>query len=328
MHIKFVIALLILLAFGGVCSADDNTLKFFPVPARVAPLQLKRPFTLVYNINGEYYGRGKVELQATLSFDGTNLLYRTRNLATGVIHTTLYDGHETYEIDSNSNIAKIEPGFDLDRLEFCPLPGVGLPQAPLLREAIPIVHFSMPFFAKYMAPYLATEKKLMDRTLYNTPGQHRDYGVFWSTDRAAHLKGNINNGPASVVTVPTSDVPRVIWYDTFDNLDGNHLSTVWEFYGQKQFEGVWLASTIKMSNYATLNAAGHNVLFRAATYHLVSSVNGALEPSAYDPTTYLSPHSNIGDETGPIIRSFLYEPGNGPLQAQRLKGFIPGTGMK
>jgi hypothetical protein len=267
------------------------------------------------------------DLRATLSYDGKDILYRTKNIATGVIHTTLYDGHETYEMDSNSRIADIEPGFDLDRFYCCPIPGVGLPKAPLFADGIPPDHIPLAQLTQFLSPYLRTEHKLVGESLYNSPGQSRDYGLFCYTEPAAHPRGDIISGFASVVAMPKDGQPMVLWYDTFENIKPN-LGSLWEYYGHERFAGIWLATRIRMRKYITLTSTRQSVLHAVATYNLVSAVDAPLEKSAYDPATYLSAHANIGDETGPTVRAFVYEPGNGPLQLQRKNAVMAALGTK
>lgn len=123
----------VLVVIVSGCSRSVRTWKHVPVPTREQTLQLSYPFTIIYRVASQGFDHGdmdKASLQITLSCDGERLLYRSTNLTSWVTHTVLYDGNKTYEMDSNSRISAIEPGFDLGRMAFCPLPGVGLPHAP------------------------------------------------------------------------------------------------------------------------------------------------------------------------------------------------------
>src|SRR5258708_40311665 len=120
------------------------------------------------------------KLRFTLSYDVKNLLFRKEDQHDKVIRTVLYTANETYTSDSNSRIAQIDIGFDLKRMSFAPLPGIGLPYVPLLRDGFPDQVLAQ--ILKTIAPKLATEAKYVDPALYKTPGIARDYGVFFDSD--------------------------------------------------------------------------------------------------------------------------------------------------
>lgn len=299
-----------------LCTASTTNAK---VPIPLQSLQLNQPFTIIYNVAGQFYDQGAMihrNMRVTLSYDGEHLLYRNEDTATHAIHTVLYDGHETYIMDSNSLIAEIDPGFDFARMIFCPLPGIGIPHVPFFVQGFPSA--SLPEYRKEVAPDQSSEVKYIDNALFRTPNQVRDYGAFWYSDREAHAKFP-RAGTASVMSVPTSIGPKVLWYDTFDNI-GPNVGTLWEFYDHKNFQGRWLATKIRMRWFATLAGSHRNVLFQSASFNLESATNGPLEPSAYDPTKYLPDHANIGDMTGRTTKSFVYKAGKVPLQTQRQSG--------
>jgi hypothetical protein len=170
---------LVVAASVAPSSATAQKLRRAPAPARVGLLQLVKPFTLKYKAavkwsDGRNYFRTNVGLM--LSYDGSILLYRSEDASTRVTRTVLYDGHETYTMDSNSRLAEIDPGFNLDRMLYCPLPGVGIPNVPLLQSGL--YAGVAPQIVKQIAPKVGSEPRFVDPALYGTPGQERDYGAY------------------------------------------------------------------------------------------------------------------------------------------------------
>jgi hypothetical protein len=318
--IRLIAAASAILALSATYPAIADPPQHLPPPARIQPLQLKQPFTLIYTLAVQWDNHGHTvneKPRLTLSYDGQNLLYTSENMDTHVTRICLYNGEETYIMNSNSGIAEIDPGFDFSRLLFCPLPGVGIPKMPFFRLGIPAN--VLPKFIKMAAPNVNSEAQYVDQTLYRTPGRVRDYGFFNDADRDAHNRDAVS-GLGSVVTVPASGVPKVLWFDTFDVLGKPFLGRLWEYYGHERFQGIWLAKGIRMRFNAITTAGGPIVLLESGTYTLQSAKNQPLEPRAFDPTTYLPKHANITDFTGPTVRTFLYEPGNGSLESQRQRG--------
>jgi len=290
----------------------------FPVPARVQPLRLQKPFTIVYKVAVSFFNDGKMTsqpLRITLSYDGERLLYRSEETRTHVIHTLLYSGGETFESDSNSRIAQIESGFDFSRMLYCPLPGVGIPNRPFFSSGIP--ENSMAMVAKNTAAAQEAEPKYIDATLYRMPGQSRDYGVFLDSDREAMTHAHsVHSGVASVVSVTTPGAPKVLWYDTFDNV-GPNLGTLWEYGGHRGFQGIWLATKMRMRMWTVMPHSEKNIVLVDAQYDLESAVDGPVEPKAYEPATYLLNHASVTDFTGSKSKSFVYYTDKGSLQGQR-----------
>ncbi|MCX6361403.1 MAG: hypothetical protein NT029_16490 [Armatimonadetes bacterium] len=289
-----------------------------PPAPRMRRLQLRQPFTLAYGVRARAFHDGSFHayrLRLTLSFDGKSLLYRREDLSTGRTVTELFDGRETYEAETGSRIAMIQPGFDVHRLWLCPLPGVGIPFAPMLTHGIPSKHLAG--VAKALAPQLATESRYVSPSLFNAPGLEREYGM-WADDGMA-ARTRAWNHAASVALVPTHGAPKVLWYTTFE-IPSPHIGSLWEFFSHKRFSGVWLATSARLRGYGVRTAAGPTDLVREVTYELEHAVERPLQPNAYDPATYLSRHANVTDAAGSAVRTFLYEPGQGPLQEQRSRG--------
>lgn len=312
-----ILATLVIVAITN-CAATAQKVRSVPPPPRIGQLELVQPFTLTYRAvvkwsDGHTYFRTTARL--TLSYDRKSLLYRSEDTSTGVTRTVLYDGHDTYTADSNSKMGEIDPGFNLDRMLYCPMPGVGIPGAPLLQSGL--YAGIAPQIVKQIAPKVGSEPRFVDPVLYGTPGQERDYGAYVWAD--VDSRARMGSSLGSVVTVLSSGVPKVLWFDTFENI-GPCPGTLWEFYSHERFEGVWLAKRIRMRVYAALKEGGQNTLLRDARYDLESAVAGPLKPAAYDPATYLPRHANITDTTGKSTRAFIYEPNLGPLQVQRGKG--------
>jgi hypothetical protein len=312
-----VVALSLTMSSQLYARADD--VRRPPPPPRIKPLQLHQPFTLVYDAAVQWDNHGSPvhnDRRLTLSYDGQNLLYISEDPATKVSRTELYDGSETYTTDSNSGIASIDPGFDFSRFLYCPLPGVGIPNMPLLASHIP-ARVEARVLGR-VAPNVSSEPSYVDKAVYGTGQRDRDFGIFITADRASN---NINarNGIASVVTTPAAGAPKVLWYDTFELPSKSYPGVLWEYLKHVSFEGIWLASDIVMRDYNIRQTGDQIYVLIDAKYKLVSAQDHALETSAYDPATYLHKHSNITDFTGPKPRTFLYEPGNGSLTIQRQK---------
>ncbi len=254
-------------------------------------------------------------LTITLSYDGEHLLYRAEEMDTHVIHTALYTDRETYRIDSDSKIAGIEPGFDFSRMLFCPLPGVGVPNRPFFFSGIPAS--VLPQLIEQSSPQLKTETQYIDKLLYETQGQSRDYGMFLNSDRdAASLNGSVHTGMGSVVSIPVQGNPKVLWYSTFDNT-GPSPGGLWEYYDHKKFQGVWLATIMRMRVWNMNPQTRKNNLLQQAKYELKSAMDGALKPDAYDPVTYLQNYTSVTDSTVKPPKTFVYYVGKGSLSNQR-----------
>lgn len=320
-YIRLIAAQSLILMLTASHSARARVWKMVPVPAEVQSLQLHQPFTITYAVLARGYDHGPAapkKLRETLSYDGTRLLFRTEDMATHIIHTDLYNNGETYQMDSNSRIAQIVPGFDFSRMLFCPLPAVGIPHVPFLTGGL--LAKTMPGFRKMLAPAQGSEATYINKKLYNTPGQTRDYGSYSYTDQAAVAYEHFDiSGIANVVTVPSIGVPKVLWYDTFNNI-GPEPSTLWEFYDHKRFQGLWIGTRMRLREMATMLNSRKNVVMLDATYNLESAVSGSLAPNAYDPATYLLEHANVTDFTGSAHKSFVYYKGKGSLEAQRGNG--------
>lgn len=71
-----------------------------PSSPRAQKLQLRTPFTLTYraHVRGVLHNGSDrpYNVRMTLSYDGKNLLYRSKDLPDGRTVTLLYDGDETY----------------------------------------------------------------------------------------------------------------------------------------------------------------------------------------------------------------------------------------
>jgi len=177
---------LMLLSSCGTAFGQGPKYKQVPVPVRVQPLQLSKPFTIVYRVQAQSYNEGAMShrrFRTTLSYDGTSLLYRSEDLDANYVRTILYDGQETYELDSNSRIAEIQAGFDFTRMSLCPLPGVGIPKMPLFISGFaPSV---LPTVVSKITPIQKSEPTVIDKSLLGTPLLDRDYGNFKYSDIAA-----------------------------------------------------------------------------------------------------------------------------------------------
>jgi hypothetical protein len=308
-----------LLASAALAESGSGQLTGLPPPLRIRPLQLTQPFTITYRSaippspGATRVGR---DLRLTLSYDGGRLLFSNEDLASRVTRTYLFTGRETWLAESNSRLASIESGFDFSRLPLCPLPGVGIPNMPLLSSGLlPVAEGRL---LKTFAPNLASEPRYIDPGLYRTPGRVRDLGLWVQADRDAYnprFNPIIMSGFGCVVTVPAPGASKVLWYEAFEAPGPMPFGHVWEFYNHKRFQGVWLAQKIRMRWYVSGRGSGR--LLESATYQLESALDRPLAASAYDPVTYLARHANVGDRTGVEARGFLYEPGNGPLDLQR-----------
>lgn len=289
-----------------------------PPSPRAQKLQLRQPFTLTYRAHARALHDGSFrpyKVRLTLSYDGKRLLYRWKDLAVGRTITELFDGRETYEAETGSRIAMIRPGFDLRRLWLCPLPGVGIPHVPMFTFGIPSRYLAD--WEEVLTPQLASLRKYVSPSLYNAPHLEREFGVWYYDGRAA--RATASNRPVLAAVVPSDGAPKVLWYVTFEN-PAAAPGALWEFFRHKRFSGVWLATRARVRMYGIERAGGPSTLYREVTYNLEDAVERPLEPSAYDPATYLSEHANVTDTAGSSVRTFLYEPGQGSLEEHRRRG--------
>jgi hypothetical protein len=291
-----------------------------PAPATAKQLQLQKPFTLKYAASAEFYYQRAIfhrRIRLTLSYNGSQLLYRSDDLDSGVTHTMLYDGRETFQMADNSLIARIYPGYDFSRFLFCPLPGVGLPQMPLMDGGFTY----SPQVANALAAYRPGESTTVKAGLLDIPGEQRSYGDYRFADK--NLRNFGQQGISCLVTAQASPVPKAVLFETYDNFPPN-LGHLWEFFGHEQFEGVWLATAIRYRWWTAVNLKTRsNILRQSATYWLISASNQSLPASAFAPETYLRNHSSVTDTTGQVLKAFLYSAGSGSLEAQRRKEAMP-----
>lgn len=300
---------------SGIVPRGDSIV---PPSPRAQKLQLRQPFTLTYRADARALHDGsfrRYRVRLTLSYDGKRLLYRWKDLAVGRTVTELFDGRETYEAETGSRIAMIRPGFDPMRLWLCPLPGVGIPHMPMFTYGEP--SWFHPEDDKSLEPKLASLRKYVSPSLYNAPHLEREYGTWYYDGRAARTQ--YRGCPVVAAVIPSEAAPKVLWYATFENPAAAPYE-LWEFFSHKRFSGVWLAARIQLRVHGYDSARGPTTLVREANYKLEEAVERPLEPSAYDPATYLSEHANVTDTAGSSVRTFLYEPGQGSLQEQRRRG--------
>ncbi|NUQ69669.1 MAG: hypothetical protein HUU17_02485 [Chthonomonadales bacterium] len=291
-----------------------------PVPPseRAQKLQLNKPFTLVYGVKARTMDEGEFRpyrFRLTLSYDGKKLLYRRFDYSTGLTPIELYDGKETYEPEIGSRIAMISRGFDPQWMWLCPLPGVGVPNIPMFTFGIP--SWYNPETDKNLAPQLASLSRYVSPELYNVPKLQREYGI-WHYD-GRETRSTSFNHVVVAAGIPSNGTLKTLWYATLRNPAASPAD-LWEYSKHRRFAGVWLAGKIWLRTYGKRTKDGPNTLVREANYTLEEALERALEPSAFDPTTYLPKHANVTDRGGPTVRTFIYEPGQGTLEEQRSRG--------
>jgi hypothetical protein len=273
---------------------------------------LNAPFTLVYSVKDETPGStgGAVHYVVTISYDGSRLLYQAKNVATGAVNTSLYDGFTTTNCFSDERFVTINPGFSLGQGEmgFLPWPGVGIPKLPMLESylygphLVPLVSQFQQFAPEYIDSALLKQRPLTV-----------DYGVpIFGDIKAVQPQTCI----AAVGATFVAGKRQVLWNAQING--DNKPGYIWEFYRQQLFEGFWIAGRINYRLYSR-PADGSFEFDDKRIYVLDEATATSLPSSAFTIETYLPQHATISDYSNGH-NTFLYEPGRGSLVQQEENG--------
>ncbi len=238
----------------------------------------------------------------TLSaWDGKLLYLSTRNgtkLNDGSGQAIVLDGALEYEADGPMNgminadgwkSAPVYSGENVDRLAFCPLPGVGLPGVDLVQQ--PIRAGTTPDGHTHFRGRVP---------LLNVGGTDPVYkiGEIDTVSVGGHLRvvSLLVGAPA----VPLED---------------------WKMSGFRLFQDHWIAAQMQMTEYEGALASDEeplpsNLPLYVNTYTLLEAKPEARESAAFGIETYLTKGADVFDTIGNNSRSFIYEPLGGTVKEQ------------
>lgn len=180
-------------------------------------------------------------------------------------------------------------GENVDRLAFCPLPGVGLPgvdliQSPMPPSGLPNGHF--------LYAGLVPRLNLIDG---ETPY------------KAGRIETVRDQGRLKVVrlSVGTPSVPQQVWQMTAFRLFQDH----------------WLATKMQWTEYEASFADGTEKLTSdlptaTADYRLVEARPAALDASAFEIGTYVRNKASVSDNSTGTTLTFAYDKNGGTLKEQ------------
>lgn len=238
----------------------------------------------------------------TLSARDGKLLYLStrpaRYLKDGTKIAIVLDGSKEYESDDPSGgiinndgwrNAPAYAGENVDRLAFCPLPGVGLPDVDLIQS--PLAPSRMPnghFLYAGLVPRL---------NLINGETPYKAGSI-----EAVSAKGRLK---VVGLIVGTAAAPQQIWQIT----------------GYQFFQGHWLGAQMRWTEYkASLANDGEKLTSdlptTVADYQLVESRPAALELPAFEIGTYLSGNAVVSDSSTGSTVVFAYDKRGGTLEEQ------------
>lgn len=240
--------------------------------------------------------------QITLSARDGKLLYLSnrsaRDQKNGKESAIVLEGDKEYEAADatgaiiNNDAWRNAPTYadeNVDRLAFCPLPGVGLPgvdliQAPMPPSGLPNGHF--------LYAGLVPRLNLIDgETLYKA-------GSVETARDQRRLK-------VVRLSVGTPSVPQQTWQMTAFRLFQDH----------------WLATKMQWTEYeASFAEAGEQLALdlptATADYQLIEARPAALDASAFEIGTYLRSQVTVSDNSTGTTLTFAYVKGGGALKEQ------------
>jgi len=233
----------------------------------------------------------------------------------------IYDGSKTYQTVSGNNTSTITvlPGFDFDRMNYAPLPAVGVPSMPLITFAIPKQGIDEKV-ANVGEGYLSSDALRSSEVI-------RDYG---SVDRADHKSGDAFTGVGYAGSVSVSGVTKVLWYMWPND---RAPDSIWEFSDHQRFEGLWIANTINQRIYDApenrSDASGTTVpVYDTREYHLQSAKATALPAASYLISAYVTRTAAVMDFRGGSFAGSIYMPGRYACAARGSPGRHPCGGAR
>lgn len=223
--------------------------------------------------------------------DGKLLYLSTRGrmkLKDGSSQAIVLDGALEYEADGPMN-GMINSGENVDRLAFCPLPGVGMPGVDLVQQPVRAgttadghTHF------RGRVPLL------------NVGGTDPVYkvGEIDTVSVGGHLR-------VVSLLVGAPAVPLEAWKMT----------------GFRLFQDHWIAAQMQMSECEAVLASDEeplpsNLPTSVSTYALLEAKPEARESAAFGIETYLSKGADVFDTTGSSSPTIIYDPSAGTVKEQ------------
>ena len=225
----------------------------------------------------------------TLSFDGSRLFYQKTEPEKHLL-TVIYDGKKTYRYEAYSyehsgHSMTVYPGLKFGEMFSCPIPGVGLPQVPLLRDS----------------SALASQGLLVKGDVLST-------GV--GGDPLYYKRGAIaltnKNGNKEVAAM------------TLFYFERNFPEERWEFPAHRPFQKIPIASEIRYTRYAPAESTPVDAPNTKpwppewiTEYHLQSASDAPVDAGEFDPTHLMAPGDHVYDNTVQGSSAYRWKAGGG-----------------
>ena len=185
--------------YNGLLKKDPH---FQPVPAEYygpfAYFQERRPKTR--------------HLVLTVSARDGHLLWQSAEK--DETYALLYDGHSTHSY-GNGHAGSVQPVFEFGMMSDCPLPAVGLPHAPLLKDA----------------------------TIASTAGADQTWAAQCLVLNAEGARNAMAYAPGTIRAVKDSGTWKVLSADS--------LEQRLDFLEHQRFQSLWIASRFRLTKYDT-----------------------------------------------------------------------------
>ena len=245
------------------------------------------------------------QFSITLSARDDKLLYLSTRGATDKKRDTrtaiVLDAEKEYEADDKTSAiinndgwrnAPVYAGENVDRLTFCPLPGVGLPGVDLIRSPLPVGKTSD---GHYLFAGQLPRLNLLDGDTPYKPG----------TVEAALSQGRFK---VISLTVGSTALPQ----------------QEWKIAASQLFQGHWVAVQMRLTGYQETPAdasetPASDLPTYTADYRLVEARERSLDASAFDVGSYLADGASVFDNSTGSTFTFAYETQGGTLKEQEAK---------
>ena len=262
----------------------------------------------------DYYEKQALELGAlrpveqfsiTLSGRDDKLLYLSTRGATDKKRDTktaiVLDAEKEYEVDGKTSAminndgwrnAPMYAGENVDRLAFCPLPGVGLPGVDLIRSPLSAGTASD---GRYLFAGQLPRLNLLDG---DTPY------------KSGSLEAALSQGRLKVITL-TVGSPAL-------------PQQVCQIRTSQLFQGHWVGTQMRLTGYQKALADASETLSSdlptyTADYRLVEAQEKSLAAPAFDAGSYLAPGARVFDDSTGSTFAFTYDARGGTLKEQEAK---------
>ena len=164
-------------------------------------------------------------LVLTVSAQGGKLLWRSEE--NGHTFALVYNGKDGTQLFSDGHAGRVEPGLQFPEMANCPLPAVGLPHIPLLKGA----------------------------TLINSSATEQTWQAEAPLEGAEIEQGKALYTSARAHAVNAEGIWKVLDVDSSDQR--------FQFLQHQRFQGLWVASHMTLTKYATVNLSTNSPRFRS-----------------------------------------------------------------